>query len=41
MALLNEGKLPDAVGRSRTYVKLAPEGQFATQAKGMIAQLKK
>ena len=41
MAMLNEGKLPEAVGSFETYVKLAPEGQYATQAKGMIAQLKK
>ncbi len=41
MALLNEGKLPDAVGAFESYLKLAPEGQYATQAKGMIAQLKK
>ncbi len=41
MALLNEGKLPDAVTAFETYVKLAPDGQYATQAKGMIAQLKK
>jgi tetratricopeptide (TPR) repeat protein len=41
MALLNEGKLPEAVSAFETYVKLAPDGQYATQAKGMIAQLKK
>ena len=41
MALLNEGKLTEAVAEFETYVKLAPEGQYATQAKGMIAQLKK
>ena len=41
MALLNEGKLPEAVGSFETYVKLAPDGQYSTQAKGMIAQLKK
>jgi tetratricopeptide (TPR) repeat protein len=41
MALLNEGKLPDAVGAFESYLKLAPDGQYATQAKGMIAQLKK
>ena len=41
MALLNEGKLPEAIAAFETYVKLAPEGQYATQAKGMIAQLKK
>ena len=41
MALLNEGKLPEAVAEFEGYVKLAPDGQYATQAKGMIAQLKK
>lgn len=41
MALLNEGKLPEAVVAFETYVKLEPAGQYATQAKGMIAQLKK
>jgi len=41
MALLNEGKLTEAVAEFEGYVKLAPEGQYATQAKGMIAQLKK
>ena len=41
MALLNEGKLPDAVAAFEIYVKLDPTGQYATQAKGMIAQLKK
>jgi tetratricopeptide (TPR) repeat protein len=41
MALLNEGKLAEAVAEFEGYVKLAPEGQYATQAKGMIAQLKK
>ena len=41
MALLNEGKLPEAVTAFESYLKLAPDGQFATQAKGMIAQLKK
>lgn len=41
MALLNEGKLPEAVASFEAYMKLAPDGQYATQAKGMIAQLKK
>ena len=41
MALLNEGKLPEAVAEFESYMKLAPDGQYATQAKGMIAQLKK
>ena len=41
MALLNEGKLPDAVGAFEKYLSLAPTGQFAAQAKAMLAQLKK
>ncbi|MEZ5286945.1 MAG: tetratricopeptide repeat protein [Vicinamibacterales bacterium] len=41
MALLNEGKLPDAVSAFESYLKLAPTGQFADQAKAMVAQLKK
>ena len=36
-----EGKLPEAVSSFETYVKLAPDGQYSAQAKGMIAQLKK
>ena len=41
MALLNEGKLPEAVGMFEKYLSIAPSGQFATQAKAMVAQLKK
>lgn len=41
MANLNEGKIPEAVGFFEKYVELAPEGQYAAQAKGVIAQLKK
>jgi tetratricopeptide (TPR) repeat protein len=41
MALLNEGKLPDAIASFEKYLQLAPDGQFAAQAKGMLAQLKK
>ena len=40
MALLNEGKVPDAVASFEQYLKLAPSGQFAGQAKTMLAQLK-
>lgn len=40
MALLNEGKIPDAVTQFEAYLKMAPSGQFAAQAKGMLAQLK-
>jgi len=41
MALLNEGKVPEAIAAFEKYLQLAPEGQFAAQAKGMLAQLKK
>ncbi len=41
MALLNEGKIPDAVGSFETYLKVAPTGQYAEQAKQLVAQLKK
>lgn len=40
MALLNEGKMPEAVASFEEYLKLAPTGQFAAQAKAMVAQLK-
>ncbi len=40
MALLNEGKVPEAVTQFEQYMKMAPTGQFAGQAKGMLAQLK-
>lgn len=41
MALLNEGKLPEAVASFEKYLSLAPDGQFAAQARTMVAQLKK
>ena len=41
MALLNEGKVPEAIAAFEKYLTLAPTGQFAEQAKGMLAQLKK
>src|SRR6266511_841746 len=41
MALLNEGKIPEAVASFEKYLSLAPDGQFAGQAKAMLAQLKK
>jgi tetratricopeptide (TPR) repeat protein len=41
MALLNEGDVPASITAFEKYLELAPEGQFATQAKGMLAQLKK
>ena len=41
MALLNEGKLPEAIASFEKYLSLSPDGQFAAQAKAMLAQLKK
>jgi Flp pilus assembly protein TadD len=41
MALLNEGKIPEAIASFEKYLSLAPDGQFAGQAKAMLAQLKK
>ncbi len=40
MANLNEGKIPDAISSFEQYLKMAPTGQFAAQAKAMLAQLK-
>jgi tetratricopeptide (TPR) repeat protein len=41
MALLNQGKLPESLAEFDMYLKLAPTGEYAAQAKAMIAQLKK
>ena len=41
MSLVNENKLADAAGEFETYLKLAPTGPNATQAKALVAQLKK
>jgi tetratricopeptide (TPR) repeat protein len=41
MANLNEGKMPDAAKSFDEYLKLAPTGQYAEQAKGILAQIKK
>jgi tetratricopeptide (TPR) repeat protein len=41
MALLNEGKMTEAIAGFEKYLSLAPDGQFAAQAKAMLAQLKK
>ncbi len=40
MSLINEGKLPEAKPHFEEYLKLAPTGQYAEQAKGVIAQIK-
>ena len=39
-ALVNEGKLPEAVEFFDKYLELAPDGQYAAQAKGIADQLK-
>ena len=41
MALLNEGNVPGAITSFEKYLELSPDGQYAAQAKGMLAQLKK
>jgi tetratricopeptide (TPR) repeat protein len=41
MALVNEGNLKGASAEFDTYLKLAPTGQFAAQAKALAAQLPK
>jgi len=41
MCLVNLNKLPDAVGEFETYLKLAPDGEYAAQAKALVATLKK
>ncbi|HUF23495.1 MAG TPA: tetratricopeptide repeat protein [Vicinamibacterales bacterium] len=41
MALLNEGNLTEAVGSFEKYLSLAPDGQHAATAKGILASIKK
>ena len=41
MANLNEGKMPDAATQFEIYLKIAPTGQYAEQAKGILTQIKK
>jgi len=41
MALVNEGNLAGAATEFETYLKLAPSGPNAAQAKALVAQLKK
>lgn len=40
MANLNEGKMPEAAAAFEKYLQLAPTGQFAEQAKGVLSQIK-
>ena len=41
MANVNQGKLPDAVKSFEEYLKLDAKGQYAENAKGMLAAIKK
>jgi tetratricopeptide (TPR) repeat protein len=41
MANVNQGNLPDAAKSFEEYLKLAPTGQYAEQAKGILTQIKK
>jgi len=41
MTYVNQNKLAEAVVEFETYLKLAPEGQYAAQAKALVATLKK
>jgi tetratricopeptide (TPR) repeat protein len=41
MANLNEGKMPEAATAFEKYMQLAPTGQYADQAKGILATIKK
>jgi hypothetical protein len=41
MALVNEGNLAGAATEFETYLKLAPSGPNAAQAKALVEQLKK
>lgn len=41
MANLNQGNMPDAVKAMESYLKHAPTGQYAEQAKSIVSQLKK
>jgi tetratricopeptide (TPR) repeat protein len=41
MANVNQGKLPEGVKSFEEYLKLDPKGQYAEQAKSMLAAIKK
>jgi tetratricopeptide (TPR) repeat protein len=41
MASINEGKMDEAATAFEKYLSLAPTGQFAAQAKGILGQIKK
>ena len=41
MCFINLGKMPEAVAEFESYLQVAPDGQYTTQAKALVAQLKK
>ena len=41
MCLINLGKMPEAVAEFEAYLQVAPDGQYAAQAKALVTQLKK
>ena len=41
MCFVNLGKMPEAVTEFESYLQVAPDGQYAAQAKALVAQLKK
>ncbi len=41
MAFVNQGKLAEAVPMFEKYLELAPDGQFAATAKGILSSIKK
>jgi tetratricopeptide (TPR) repeat protein len=41
MATVNEGKLPEAAAHFEKYLELDPSGQYAAQAKSILASIKK
>ena len=41
MATVNEGNLPESAKHFEEYLKLAPTGQYAEQAKSILASIKK
>jgi tetratricopeptide (TPR) repeat protein len=41
MCFINLGKMTEAVTEFESYMQLAPDGQYATQVKAMLSQLKK
>lgn len=41
MCYINLGQMPEAITEFETYLKVAPDGQYAAQTKLMLSQLKK